>query len=138
MNIAEKSGLTSFLSNLLSPVFKILFPKSKKETQNAISMNITANLLGLGNAATPLGIEAMKRLSYENGNSEISSNNMVTFVVLNTAALRILPTTIALLRQEHGASNPFDIFLPSILTSVCALSVGLIMTRFLGRKKHLE
>lgn len=138
MNICEKSGLTSVISNMLSPVLNKLFPNSGKETKKAISMNITANLLGIGNAATPLGIEAMKRLSQEDHQSSVANNSMVLFVVMNTAAMRIIPTTVAYLRQEYGSKSPMEIFIPAILTSACALSVGIISVKLAERIKNVK
>ena len=134
MAIAEKSGLTQIISNLLKPVMKLLFPKLKdEEAKNAISMNLTANLLGLGNAATPLGLEAMKRLQESSLNKDTATDEMVRFVVLNSAALHLVPTTVALLRHEFGSQNPMEILLPSIVTSFLSVSVGILMT-FILRK----
>ncbi len=134
MAIAEKSGLTQIISNLLKPVMKLLFPKLKDEkAKNAISMNLTANLLGLGNAATPLGLEAMKRLQESSLNKDTATDEMVRFVVLNSAALHLVPTTVALLRHEFGSQNPMEILLPSIVTSFLSVSVGILMT-FILRK----
>lgn len=108
MEIAKASGLTATVSRMLSPLLRLLFPNFKKDdpAMNAVSMNITANLLGLGNAATPLGLEAMRGLQANNPTPEIASDEMVNFVVLNTAALHLIPTTVALLRQEYGAAVP--------------------------------
>lgn len=140
MKIAEKAELTSFLSSLFSPFVKLLFPKIKKEKHvlEAISMNITANVLGLGNAATPLGIEAMKRLQSINGSDSRASDEMVTFVVINTAAIHIIPTTVATFRGQYGSANPMEIMPASILTSVCALTVALTVAKIgnrIGRKR---
>ncbi len=132
--IAEKSGLTSNFCKLLSPLIKLIFPKLEdKKAKEAISMNITANLLGLGNMATPLGLEAMSRLQKSNPNPETATDNMVKFVVINSAAIRLVPTTIALLRGEYGSSSPMEILLPSLITSVIALSVGIFMTNILKK-----
>lgn len=134
MAIAEKSGLTKIISNMLKPVLKLLFPKLKDEkTQNAISMNLTANLLGLGNAATPLGLEAMKRLQENSIKQDTATDEMVRFVVLNTAALHLVPTTVALLRHDAGSQNPMEILLPSIVTSLFSVTAGVLMT-FILRK----
>lgn len=134
MAIAEKSGLTQIISNLLKPVMKLLFPKLKDEkAKNAISMNLTANLLGLGNAATPLGLETMKRLQESSLNKDTATDEMVRFVVLNSAALHLVPTTVALLRHEFGSQNPMEILFPSIVTSFLSVSVGILMT-FILRK----
>lgn len=133
MEIAEKSGLTSHLCKLLSPFLKIVFPKMnmKSETAKAISMNVTANLLGLGNAATPLGLEAMRRLQAENSEKDRASSDMVKFVVMNSAAFHLIPTTVASLRQDYGSSNPFDIMPASWISSASALTVGLAAAKIL-------
>ncbi len=134
MAIAEKSGLTKLLCRLLSPFLKILFPKLRDETaKDAIAMNITANLLGLGNAATPFGLKAMERLNKSNPNPFEATDNMVRFVVINSAALHLVPTTVALLRQDYGSKTPMDILLPSLVTSVLALLTGILMTGLLKK-----
>ena len=96
-------------------------------------MNITANFLGLGNAATPLGLEAMKRLHETNPTQKKASDDMVRFVVINSAAIHLVPTTIALLRSEYGSSSPMEILLPALATSVTALTIGIIMTNLLKK-----
>jgi spore maturation protein A len=137
MKIAEESGLTKIISRLLSPALKKLFPSidSNSSTAQAISMNVTANLLGLGNAATPFGIEAMKRLNENNLDKTTATNDMVKLVVLNTASLHVIPTTIAMLRQQHGVKIPMDIMFPSWISSAFALFAGMMMTYLLGRSK---
>lgn len=127
MEIAEKSGLTDAVCRLLSPFLKLVFPKMdmKGKIAKAISMNVTANMLGLGNAATPLGLEAMRRLQDENPEKEKASADMIKFVVMNSAAFHLIPTTVAALRRDYGSENPFDIMPASWLTSAAALAVGL-------------
>lgn len=127
MEIAEKSGLTNAVCRLLSPLLKIVFPKMdlKGKTAKAISMNITANMLGLGNAATPLGLEAMRHLQNDNPNKEKASSDMIKFVVMNSAAFHLIPTTVAALRRDYGCENPFDIMPSSWISSAAALTVGL-------------
>lgn len=134
IHIAEKSGLTKKLCRLLYPFLKFLFPSLKdSEALEAIAMNITANLLGLDNAATPLGLKAMKRLKELSPNTDSADNNMVRFVVINTASLHIVSTTVAMLRQEYGSNAPTEIIFPAILTSLIALSCGIIMTNILKK-----
>lgn len=135
MKVAEKSGLSKMLSKIMSPILCKLFKGLDKNSDAImpISLNITSNLLGLSNAATPIGIEAMKKLSKDNKNKETASNNMVLFVVMNSAALRLIPTTVAAIRSNHNSMNPFEIIFPSIITSVCALTVGITMTKILER-----
>lgn len=137
MQIAKISGLTNIISKLLSPILKRILPsiQNDADTRNAVSMNITANLLGLGNAATPLGIEAMRKLQAHSTDKHIASNDMVLFVVLNTACIRLIPTTTALLRHEAGAAAPMDILPATLLTSLLSCTIGLIAARvFEGRQ----
>ncbi len=127
MEIAEKSGLTGVVCRVLSPILKLIFPKMdmKSKTAKAISMNVTANLLGLGNAATPLGLEAMRCLQAENSSKERASGDMIKFVVMNSAAFHLIPTTVASMRQDYGCKTPFDIMPASWVSSAAALTVGL-------------
>lgn len=128
-SIAQKSGLTSLICKIFAPLLSLIFPKLKdKKAKEAIAMNITANFLGLGNAATPLGLEAMKRLQNINPTPEKATNEMVRFVVINSAAIHLVPTTIALLRSEYGSKAPMEILLPALITSVIALTFGILAT----------
>ncbi len=132
--IAQKSGLTALICKLLSLLLNILFPKLKdKKAKESIAMNITANFLGLGNAATPLGLEAMKRLQATNPTPQKASDDMVRFVVINSAAIHLVPTTIALLRSEYGSSSPMEILVPALVNSITALTMGIIMTNLLKK-----
>ena len=135
MNVAEKSGLSKAFAKFLSPVLCRIFKgiKHDDEALLPISLNISSNLLGLSNAATPLGIEAMKRLAESNKNKTVPDNNMVLFVVMNTAALRLIPTTVAALRAKHQSENPLEIILPSIITSVTALTIGILTAKIFER-----
>ena len=133
MEIAQKSGFTNLLAYCLSPVISRLFPeyKNDKSITGAISMNITANLLGLGNAATPFGLEAIKLMHKHDKISDTASKSMATFVVLNTASIQLLPTTVAALRRAAGSADPMDI-LPFVwISSACALFVGLTSIKLL-------
>lgn len=139
MKIAEKSGIARAVARIFSPLFRLLMPEyaDSKEICSAVSMNISANLLGLGNAATPLGLEAM-RLMQQRNNSTTASNAMVIFVVLNTASLQLVPTTVAVLRSEHGSQDPMGIITNVWLCSAAALCVGIIFAKALeGRSRTL-
>jgi len=141
MKIAEESGLTSKIAALFSPFIKLLFPElpSNSTATRAICMNITANLLGLGNAATPLGINAMREMQKLNPNKSCATNSMVMFVVINTASLQLLPTLLCTIRQKHGSQNPLDILPCLWIASALALTCGVFIAKFLGkvtRKKH--
>lgn len=140
MEIAEKAGVTAAFSRLLSPVMRLIFPRLRKNEYalEAISMNITANILGLGNAATPLGLEAMRRLQLVNENTLVASDEMVVFVVMNTAAMHIIPTTVATMRAQYGSVSPMAIMPASILTSGSALLVAVLGAKIgnrLGKRK---
>ena len=134
MRVADRSGLTDAMSRMFRPITRFLFRELSEESpaMKAISMNMAANLLGLGNAATPLGLAAMKELEKENRRAPAASQAMVTFVVLNTASLQLLPTTIAGVRAALGAQSAFDI-LPAVwLASSVSIGVGVLMTRLLA------
>lgn len=135
MNIAEKSGLSQTFAKITAPILCKIFKGLNKNSDAIlpISLNITSNLLGLSNAATPIGIEAMKKLAKENTGKSTPSNNMVLFVVMNSAALRLIPSTVAGIRANHGSANPLEIIVPSAITSICALTVGITMTKILER-----
>lgn len=135
MNVAEKSGLSQAFAKFTAPILCKIFKGLNKNSDAIlpISLNITSNLLGLSNAATPIGIEAMKKLAKENTGKSTPSNNMVLFVVMNSAALRLIPSTVASIRANHGSANPLEIIVPSVLTSICALTVGISITKILER-----
>lgn len=135
MNIAEQGGLTRILARLFAPILSRLMPDYAKdhEVMQAVSANIAANLLGLGNAATPLGIEAMKRMQKNNLLKDTANNSMVVFVVLNTASVQLIPTTIAALRRAAGSQTPFDIIVPMIIVSILALLGGIIPAVLWGK-----
>ncbi len=128
MKIAVESGLTSVFAKVFSPLLRPMFPNLDKDSDafKSISMNISANLLGLGNAATPFGLKAMEQLHTLNNKADTASNEMVIFVVMNTASLQLLPTTLASLRQSYGSSAPFEIIVPVWISSACALAAALI------------
>ncbi|WP_411676131.1 nucleoside recognition domain-containing protein [Caproicibacter sp.] len=132
MKIADEGGLTLLLAKGLNPLMRRLFPECKPggPSVKAMCMNITANLLGLGNAATPLGIAAMQELK-KNNPTQTADNSMVTFVVLNTASIQLIPTTLGILRAQYGSAAPFEI-LPAVwVTSVCSVIVGLTAAKLM-------
>ena len=133
MRLCEKSGICAFVSRLLSPILKLVFPSLPKHSEAArfISMNISANLLGLGNAATPLGIAAMKKLNELNPKKHVASDDMVIFAVINSSSIQLLPTTLAALRAAHGCSDPMNILPAVLITSILSLSVGLLFARII-------
>ena len=131
VSIAKKSSLLDKLSKLLTPILKILFPEIPKDNQafSYISINIIMNMLGVGNAATPFGLKAMKELQLLNKQKDTASRSMITFIVLNTAAVTIIPTTIISLRILNKSITPMEIVPYIIITSTLSCIVGLILDR---------
>ncbi len=131
MKIADKGGITSILAKIFSPLLRLLFPDYKKDSPalKAICANMAANLLGLGNAATPFGIAAMKEMQKENKNPEKANKSMVMFVVLNTASIQLIPTTIAAMRSSSGSKQPFDIIVAVWVVSVLSLAAGIVAAK---------
>ena len=133
MEIMRRSGLAEGLSRLLRPVLSALFPQVSKDrgVMDSISANVSANLLGLGNAATPLGIEAVRRM--ERKSPGTASDAMCMLVVCNTASIQLIPTTVASVRAAAGSSSPFDI-LPAVwLASALSVGVGIAACKLLAR-----
>jgi len=128
MRIGEKGGMVNLMSRLIGPFFSRLFPELPKNhpAYGSMMMNIAANMLGLDNAATPMGLKAMKELQSVNPNKETASNAQIMFLVLNTSGLTIIPVSIMVYRAEMGAANPADIFLPILLATYFSTVVGLI------------
>ena len=114
MKIAEKSGLTDNLAKLLKPVLKILFKEAgrNKKAMSSITMNLTANMMGLSNAATPFGINAMEEMQKINKEKSTASNDMALFLVLNAACIQVLPTTVISIRAAYNSQNPAIIIIP--------------------------
>ncbi len=142
MNIAKKSGLLDILSNKLSPLVRLLFPEIPKGDPaiGYISLNIVMNMMGLGNAATPFGLKTMKELKRLNNNSDVASRSMITFLVINTASVTIIPTTIISLRVLNGSSNPNEIISSCIITTFLSVVLALIIDRlfyYLWRKRYV-
>ena len=138
MKIAQQCRLTEAVARLFRPLTRLLFPElpAGSPALQAICMNLSANLLGLGNAATPLGLAAMQELQKLNRQKDTASNAMVTFVVLNTASLQLIPTTCAVLRQQAGSAAPMEI-LPAVwLSSVASAAAALTLARLLRGGKR--
>ena len=131
MNIAKKSGLLDKLAKLLTPILKFIFPEIPKDSPcfSYISINIIMNMLGVGNAATPFGLKAMKELQDLNQNKDTASRSMITFLITNTAAITIIPTTIISLRVLNKSINPMSIVPYIVITSSLSCIIGLILDR---------
>ncbi len=132
--LMERVGLTALLARFLSPILGRLFPRSRSDAELAghLSANVTANLLGLGNAATPMGIRAAGRLR-DPADPARATDELCRLVVMNTASIQLLPTTVAAVRRSAGCLTPFDI-LPAVwVSSVLSVSAGLLAAKLLGR-----
>ena len=132
--LMEKSGVTAFLAKLLRPVLYRLFPETKKDAVLAgtLSANVCANILGLGNAATPMGIRSALRLKDPN-RPELATDSLCRLVVLNTASIQLIPANVAAVRTGLGCATPFDI-LPAVwITSLCSAAIGLFAAWVFGK-----
>lgn len=131
--LMEKAGFTGFLAKILAPLLGRIFPSFHRDKafRESLSANVCANFLGLGNAATPMGIQAAKRLADTAGG--VATDELCRLIVLNTASIQLLPTTVAALRVGLGCSSPFDI-LPAVwVTSLCSAGMGLAVAWALGK-----
>lgn len=135
MKVAEKSGFTEKLAKLLRPILKLIFKEAAKDEKalGAIVMNITANMMGLGNAATPFGIKAMEEMDRLNVEKGRASNDMALFLVLNAACIQLVPSTVISIRAAAGSTNPGVIILPAILSTTIAAIVGVICCKILQK-----
>ena len=136
MKIAEKSGLTDKLAKGLKPVLRLIFKEAGQDDKalGAIVMNITANMFGLSNAATPFGIKAMEEMDRLNGHNEKASNDMVLFLILNAACIQFVPTTVVSIRAAVGSANPGAIILPALCVTTSASVIGITLCKLL--QKH--
>lgn len=126
LNVAEKAGLIRALSRLLSPVLRLLFPDAGK-AKEAISLNLAANMLGMGNAATPYGLRAMRLLDEANPHPGVATNEMCVLLVINASCLELFPATLIGLRASFGSARPAAIVLPTLLSSLSATVVAVVL-----------
>lgn len=125
LKMMEVSGISEKLAKLFKPITSRLFKGEKPETYNYISMNFATNMLGMGGAATPLGMKAMEKMQ----NGEIATKNMVMFLVINTTSIQLLPATVIALRSQAGSISASDIILPSLIASAVSTVVGMILVK---------
>ena len=137
MQVAYNSKLMDKIVKFLSPIINKLFPEIKREEKikKEISMNIVANIFGLGNAATPLGIKAMNSMQNVNKEKNTLSNSMMVFIVINTASLQLIPTTVIAIRTSLGSNNPTSIVTPAWGASICSVIAAVIVTKIIIRKQ---
>ncbi|CAB3391882.1 spore maturation protein [Kyrpidia spormannii] len=136
MRVAEEAGLIAALARLLRPLARWLFPSVPADhpAMGSILSNMSANILGLGNAATPLGLKAMRELQELNPDKEQASDAMCTLLALNTASLTLLPTTVIALRMQYGATSPTDIVAPTILATAVGTAAAIFLDRYYRRR----
>ncbi|MCB7069157.1 spore maturation protein [Caldibacillus sp. 210928-DFI.2.22] len=137
MRIAQASGLLDKLANVFRPIIKKIFPDIPDDhpVMGYILSNMIANMFGLGNAATPLGIKAMEELKELNGGKSEASRSMITFLVINTASITIIPTTVLSIRMNYDSTSPAEIVLPTIIASVFATVCAIFIDRFMYNRK---
>lgn len=137
MKVAEKSGLTEKIGLALKPLMTRLFPDVPADhpAMSAMIMNIAANILGLGNAATPFGLKAMKELQTLNKTKNIATDAMVMFLAINTTSVTLIPTTVLALRSSAGSANPTEVLGPIIVATIISTAVGITATILLGKTR---
>ena len=138
IEVASNTKIIEYLSKILKPIIKKIFGNLNEKSYNNIVMNIIANMLGLGNAATPLGLKAMNELQKDNENKEKLSDNMMLLIVLNTASLQIIPTTVIAIRSSLGSKNPTNIIFPVWISTICSLTVGIICAKIIIKYTQKE
>lgn len=141
IRVLDKAGVTHMLTRALLPLLKGMYSsRLSTETLHAIAANYSANFLGLGNAALPLGLRAMQCIKQDTHASNTASDDMVLFAALNTAPFQLLPTTLAALRASHGSTAPFAMLAPTWLCMACTLLFGFILCKLLSRlfRRHTK
>ncbi len=136
MQIAYKSNLINHIVKALNPLINVLFPKINRneKIKKEISMNLVANMLGIGNAATPLGIKAMRSMQEINPQKDTVSDWMMTFIVLNTASIQLVPTTVIAIRSSLNSASPTSIIVPIWVASICSIISALLVTIVLKKR----
>lgn len=136
MKVATNTSIVVVLKKLFRPFLKWLFPtiNEHEEVYTEISMNVVANVMGLGNAATPMGLKAMKSLQSKNNNKKILSKEMATFIVLNTASIQLIPTTVIAIRNSLGSSNPTAILFPVWIATISAAIAAMMAVKILVKR----
>lgn len=140
MRLGEKGGAVDFLARAFGPLLRRLFPgiPTGHPAMGSMVMNMAANMLGLDNAATPLGLKAMKELQTLNETPDRATDDQILFLVLNTSAISLIPTTVFVYRAQMGATDPTDIFIPTLIATFCSTMVGLLVTAVVQKLKILD
>ena len=137
MEVLKRMGAVEGLTKLLRPLLRILFPDiNRQETIRSITMNLSANMLGLGNAATPMGIKAMEQLSHDNGKSETASRAICMFLVLNASSVQLFPSTVITLRMVMGSQSPGAVIIPTLIATAASAITGVILCLMLQKREE--
>ncbi len=131
LELVDKSGLSDKIAKLLRPITRKLIKTNDIETEKTIALNLSANMLGLGNAATPLGIKAMKKLD---DGSHTASASMIMLIIINVTSIQLLPTTIIGLRETAGSTSASDIIIPSLIATTITTAIGVLLTLFCEKR----
>lgn len=132
LEVVDKSGLSNIIAKMLKPLIKFLFGNQDEETNKLLAINLSANILGMGNASTPSGIDAMQRLDNKNG---IASKEMIMLMLINSMSLQVIPTTLIGMRVAFGSTNASNIILPIIITSFVCTFLGVMLVKIVYKKK---
>lgn len=140
MKVAEETGVIMKLSKLVNPLLKFLFPKLKEdsEAKGFIALNMTANILGLGNVATPLGLNAMKKMQEDNPQKDTLTNEMMMLIVINTASIQLIPTSIIALRAAHQSKNPVIVVVPILIASFVSVVIAVVLVKLKCKMSRKE
>lgn len=134
LKIGEEAGLLQIVETAFSPIIKRLFPDASKKACEAITANFSANVLGMGNAATPMGVKAMQLLDNENKTPHKISPSMAMLAIFNTSSVTFFPTTVISIRAAAGSSAPYDIIIPIWITSFATLMIGIVLVKLFFKK----
>lgn len=136
LEIAINTKLLDDLAKLLKPIVNFLFPDTSKDIKKKISMNMLTNILGMGNASTPIGLQVMQDMQKENNNRKTISKDMAMFIVINTASIQLIPTSIIAIRSSLGSKNPTSIIIPVWIATIAAASTAVILCKiFISRRE---
>lgn len=134
LNIVERSGLLEKLARAAKPLIRRLFPAADEKSAALITLNLSANMLGMGNAATPFGLDAMRQLQTLNPDKSRASNEMCMLLIINSASVQLIPTTLIALRQAAGAADPADIFIPTLIATAASLLFAVMLALLVARR----
>ncbi len=136
--LVDATGLSNKMANLLEPIIDWLFGKTDAETKRYLALNLSTNILGLGNACTPTGLKAMEGLDKLNGGATTASTAMIMLIVLNATSIQLLPTTVIGLRQQYGSTSSSDIILPTLVATIISTALAILFVKVLAKLKRYK